>query len=83
MPDPDRPGAPTKSGFEDRLVRREALEAAFERLAPDNRTLLVLHHLDGLPLAEIAAWLSVPVGTAKSRLYTARRALERNLETEA
>lgn len=83
LPGSDGAGVPSRSGFEDRLVRRAALEAAFERLDPDARTLLVLHHLDGLPLAEIAAWLKIPIGTAKSRLHAARQALERQLEPDA
>lgn len=56
--------------------------AAFERLSVDERHILVLHHLDDLPLAQIAVRLRIPVGTAKSRLWTARRALERALEAE-
>jgi len=51
-------------------------------LDADARAILVLHHLDGQPLSEIAAVLGVPIGTAKSRLHTARRALERALERE-
>ena len=69
-------------GHEDEIVRRHALEAAFERLDPDARALLVLHHLAELPLAEIAARLGIPVGTAKSRLHHARQRLERALEAE-
>jgi len=59
-----------------------ALERAFERLDADARTILVLHHLDGRGLAEVAAVLRIPVGTAKSRLFAARKALERSLERE-
>lgn len=54
---------------------REALERAFDRLSVDERTLLVLHHLDGRSVASIAEVLGVPEGTAKSRLFAARRAL--------
>ncbi len=61
---------------------RIALERAFDRLDADARAILVLHHLEGRPLSEIASVLDVPVGTAKSRLHTARRALERALEQE-
>ena len=62
---------------------RQALERAFELLSVDERTLLVLHHLDGRPVASIADVLGVPVGTAKSRLFAARRALHRALAREA
>ncbi|HEY4189530.1 MAG TPA: sigma factor-like helix-turn-helix DNA-binding protein, partial [Candidatus Limnocylindrales bacterium] len=60
-----------------------ALERAFDRLSIDERTILVLHHLDGRPLTSIAAVLGIPEGTAKSRLFHARRSLERALEREA
>jgi len=56
--------------------------AAFERLSIDDRHILVLHHLHDLPLAQIAVQLRIPVGTAKSRLWSARRALGRALEAE-
>lgn len=61
---------------------RHALERAFDRLSIDDRTILVLHHLDERPVAAIAAALEIPVGTAKSRLFAARRALERALDRE-
>jgi RNA polymerase sigma-70 factor (ECF subfamily) len=51
------------------------LDAALGRLPIEQRAILVLHHLEGRPLAEIAAILEVPAGTAKSRLFAARVAL--------
>jgi RNA polymerase sigma-70 factor, ECF subfamily len=65
------------------LVAAAAVAAAFDRLSVDERHILVLHHLHDLPLAQIASHLDIPVGTAKSRLWSARRALERALEAEA
>ena len=52
------------------------LDAALVTLPVGQRAILVLHHLDGRPLAELATILDIPVGTAKSRLFAARRALE-------
>ena len=66
----------------DAVVDRIALERAFDRLDVDMRMILVLHHLDERPVAEIAAILGVPVGTVKSRLHAARVALERALARE-
>jgi RNA polymerase sigma-70 factor (ECF subfamily) len=66
----------------DDVGERLALERAFERLDADARTILVLHHLDDRGLAEVAAILGIPIGTAKSRLHAARRALERSLDRE-
>ncbi len=60
-----------------------SLLAAFDRLSVTDRQILVLHHLHDLPIADVARQLGVPVGTAKSRLWSARRALERAMEAEA
>jgi RNA polymerase sigma-70 factor (ECF subfamily) len=65
------------------VVDRRALERAFDRLSIDERTILVLHHLDGRSLASIAQVLHIPEGTAKSRLFAARRSLGRALDREA
>ena len=51
------------------------LDAALATLRVDERAILVLHHLEGRSVAELAAILDVPAGTAKSRLFAARRAL--------
>jgi RNA polymerase sigma factor (sigma-70 family) len=64
------------------VAERDALDRAFGRLTVEQRTILVLHHLERRPLSAIAAALVIPVGTAKSRLHAARAALERVLETE-
>jgi RNA polymerase sigma-70 factor (ECF subfamily) len=64
------------------LIDEASVLAAFERLSVDDRHILVLHHLHDQPLAQIAVQLRIPVGTAKSRLWSARRALERALEAE-
>jgi RNA polymerase sigma-70 factor (ECF subfamily) len=66
----------------DEVAERDAMDRAFGRLTVEQRTILVLHHLEQRPLSAIAAALVIPVGTAKSRLHTARAALERLLETE-
>ena len=55
---------------------------AFERLTVEQRALLLRHHLDGMTVAALADLLEVPEGTVKSRLHTARAALERALERE-
>ena len=51
------------------------LDAALTTLPVEQRAILVLHHLEGRSVAELAAILEVPPGTAKSRLFAARRAL--------
>ena len=51
------------------------LDEALRDLSVDQRAILVLHHLEGRPIAELAGILDIPIGTAKSRLFAARRAL--------
>jgi RNA polymerase sigma-70 factor (ECF subfamily) len=46
---------------------------------PGQRQAVVLHHLVGLPVEEVASQLNVPVGTVKSRLTRGRAALARGL----
>ncbi len=58
----------------------ERMGRALAVLPAPQRTLLALHHVEGLALEEIAGVLAVPVGTVKSRLHTAREALRDTLE---
>jgi len=64
------------------VVSSDALSRAINRLTTDQRSILALHHLEERPVAQIAAVLGIPVGTAKWRLHAARQALERALEAE-
>jgi RNA polymerase sigma-70 factor, ECF subfamily len=64
------------------LGETEAIQRAFERLDPTARSLIVLHYVEGRPLAEIGRVLGSPVGTIKWRLSNARKALNRALEAE-
>jgi RNA polymerase sigma factor (sigma-70 family) len=48
---------------------------ALARLDPNQREVVLLHHLQDMSYGEIAAHLAVPVGTVKSRLARARSAL--------
>ena len=41
--------------------------------------MIVLHHLAGLPVGEIAGELGIPAGTVKTRLHRGRAALARAL----
>lgn len=59
-----------------------AFDEAFARLSVDQRAILVLHHLEGYGVNEIAARIGVPAGTMKWRLSRARKALQRELDRE-
>jgi RNA polymerase sigma-70 factor, ECF subfamily len=67
----------------DEFVENDAIARAFDRLRPKDRMILVLHHVEERPVAEIARSLGIPVGTAKWRLHAARTALEKAMEAEA
>ncbi|KUO97415.1 RNA polymerase sigma factor [Ferroacidibacillus organovorans] len=62
----------------DRLALREALA----ELSPEHRAILLLRERDGYDYKEISAMLQLPLGTVKSRLAYARKALERQLGTQ-
>jgi RNA polymerase sigma-70 factor (ECF subfamily) len=68
---------------QDEFVDNDAIARAFDRLRPQDRMILVLHHVEERPVAEIARSLGIPVGTAKWRLHAARTALEKAMEAEA
>jgi len=69
-------------GPESEIADRDAFERAFETLPADARAILVLHHLEGESVSRIAAVLGIAEGTVKSRLFAARRELERALAEE-
>lgn len=55
-------------------------DEAFAQLNLDQRAILVLHHLHGYGVREIAEWLGIPSGTVKWRLNRARNALQQELD---
>jgi len=72
----------TLSAHEERGADLELLGRAIGRLSIDERTLLALHHLEHLSLRDIGERIGVRDLTVKSRLFSARRSLERALEVE-
>ena len=65
------------------VVDRDQLERGFGRLSLDHRAVVVLHHYLDLPLDEVAAVLGVPIGTVRSRMHHALRAMRAALEADA
>jgi RNA polymerase sigma-70 factor (ECF subfamily) len=53
-----------------------------DHLTPASRAVLALHFKEGMTLAEVAAVLDVPIGTAKSRLHYGLAALRRRLNEQ-
>ncbi len=56
-----------------------ALRQALDLLAPELRSLVVLHLMEGHTLEQLTAVFNVPLGTLKSRLHTARGRLKKML----
>ena len=56
---------------------RELLDS--DELSPASRAVLVLHFQEEMPLADVAAVLEIPLGTAKSRLAYGLKALRRHI----
>lgn len=66
---------------EDEVLNRLALAESLERLSAKHREVLELVFHYGFSLDEVARILDVPVGTVKSRVSYARRALLQALDT--
>jgi RNA polymerase sigma-70 factor (ECF subfamily) len=66
----------------ERAVERRTLGRAFDRLDPDDRLILTLHHFLGLPVAETATHLAIPIGTVKSRVHAAMERLRAAYDAE-
>src|SRR5690606_10796999 len=83
IPEPLDSANPDPEGrFFAELVDDEVL-AALDALPDDFREVVVLSDLEGLPYAEVAEALDIPIGTVKSRLFRARRILQGRLRRYA
>jgi len=82
LPDEGESLTAAAAAHDEHTASLDRLERAFERLSPAERSCLWLHHYEGMSLADMGQRLDVSPKTVKSRLFTARRALERALEAE-
>ncbi len=70
-------------GPEEWLIRKEQEESfmkLLDRLPAPHRAVVLLHFLEDFSLEEIARITEAPLGTVKSRLHYARKALRKQLE---
>ena len=74
---PDGPHAPPELVVGNRV----ALAQALATLSPRERTCVVLHHVEDLPVAQIAELLALSSGAVKRYLSDARAALRAHLDT--
>ena len=75
-------GAPAAVDAARDVVERDQLERGFQRLTPEQRAVLVVHHYLGLSDPEAARVLDIPVGTVKLRLSRATSALRAALDAD-
>ncbi|MFT4977194.1 MAG: RNA polymerase sigma-70 factor (ECF subfamily) [Myxococcota bacterium] len=59
---------------------RERIITEVEKLPDDQRQVIILREIDGLPYKEIAEIMDIPEGTVMSRLYYARKKLQAALQ---
>jgi RNA polymerase sigma factor (sigma-70 family) len=64
------------------LADRDEIERAFRRLTQDQRTVLTLVYFADLSLADASVALGIPIGTTKSRLHNALKALRAALAAD-
>jgi len=72
----------TSMSIENVLFKKESvsiLNTAIDQLSPVYRTMVVLYHQEERSYEEIAQITELPVGTVKSYLFRARKALKDNL----
>ncbi|MEV6303258.1 sigma-70 family RNA polymerase sigma factor [Actinoplanes sp. NPDC051861] len=88
-PEPAGPGLPDRAdlstGPEDLAIAAAGgtpVAAAIDLLPEHHRDVIALVFVAGLPLAEVAEVLAIPVGTVKSRLHHARAAVAAALTQE-
>ena len=62
--------------FQEGRAELRHFKAAFARLSPHHREVLVLHAVHGLPYEQVAAVVGCAVGTVKSRINRARATLK-------
>ncbi len=72
------PGSPLDPAIRQETRRR--IQQAFNQLPPKLRLTAVLALVEELPYEEIAESLGIPVGTVKSRVFTATRHLRSKLK---
>jgi RNA polymerase sigma-70 factor (ECF subfamily) len=81
--DPDWTAGPEEKTGPERLAESAELgrkiQEALGRLSARDRAVLVLREVQGLPYAEIAQILELPLGTLKARLHRAREQLRNRL----
>ncbi len=73
---------PTVTDHAGAIADREIVDAAMQRLDASGRAIVVLHYFVGMPLADVAVTLGMPIGTVKSRLHRALGEMRASVDAE-
>jgi RNA polymerase sigma-70 factor, ECF subfamily len=73
----DGPASPEE--LVDQKRARELLDAVLASMPDDARDVFVLFEIEGVPLAQIAETLAIPVGTVSSRIRRARELFQKKV----
>jgi RNA polymerase sigma-70 factor (ECF subfamily) len=76
----DAVGEPWEAEALDRMLNTWQVEEALRKVSEEHRRVLVEVHYKGRPYADVADALGVPVGTVKSRVFYALKAMRLALE---
>ena len=68
--------------FTAQVADRDVIDRAFRGLSAEHRAVMVLHHYADMTLAQVADIAGIPVGTVKSRLNHASRAMRLAIEAD-
>lgn len=84
MPLPDEGPPDTIPADDGRLpaLNAEELHWGLGQISPLHSECVILHYLEGFSLEEVSKITGVPVGTVKSRIYYAKKALRQLLSEE-
>lgn len=77
------PRAPVIADATSAVVDRDLIERTFSHIKVEQRTILVLRYYLDQTQEEIAATLDLPVGTVKSRIHHALRAMRAAIESDS
>lgn len=61
---------------------QDLVHRGLDQLSEEHRVVLILHDLEELPQKQVAEILQIPIGTVKSRIFHARGAMRRYLESQ-
>ena len=78
-PEPWTPGTDDRVNL--RMLRRQ-LATKLQQLSPERRTAIVLHHVEGYGVAEIAEMTGAPINTVRDRLRQGRKLLRKKIKTD-